>query len=478
MTTQTAELAYEPLPRQIVAHKLLRLGIQDAAHPSLPGELLYGGAAGGGKSHWLVQEMHSRCLWADGRKVVIFRRTFPQLSAEIVPLMRKLAAELPQVCTYSESARQIRYTNGSVFSVAYAETEADVLKQQGAEYDTIGIDEAADWRESEVSYLFSRLRTTNPALRTQMLFTANPMGVGFEWLKQRFVAPVLAGQQEQDTAWTPEPSASNPHPVPLAYVPSLHSDNTHLGADYLGNLARITDPLKRAALMTGSWDLPADELALFQPGALTSMQDGATGFAPAIPGHQYLHVWDLARKRDWTVGITLDVSLLPAQIVAYERFRFIPWPEVGARVSQRHAAYSGAGCASVTRWDATGVGDPVGDFFDIPLSAASPFVFTAQTKRDAVMALILAAERAAVRGPASGSGIESLWAELALYRWDDKALVQDSVMALAMAAHDLKDRVQGYAEARKREETRKRPTVTEDDMIGAGRAAAAAWMGG
>lgn len=443
--TQTVELTYAPQPRQEIAHRLLHLGVVDAAHPraTLPGELLYGGAAGGGKSYWLVQEMHHRCLWESGRKVVIFRRTFPQLATEIVPLMRRLAAELPQVCDYLESARQIRYQNGSTFSVQYAEAEADVLKVQGAEWDTIGLDEAADWREAEVTYLLSRLRTTNAALRTQLLLTANPMGVGFDWLKARFVAPVLRGQQEADVAWTPEPSVADPYPVPRVYVPSLHSDNAMLGSDYLGNLARITDPLKRAALMTGSWDLPADELALFQPGVLLACQAEATGAQPAQPGHRYLHLWDLARKRDWTVGITLDVTAAPYQIVAYERSRFVPWPQIAERMRVRHAAYKTDTSTSVTRYDQSGVGDPLGQFLDIPMSECEGFVFTSPRKTAAVSSLIFASERAAWRGPATSTdplcqGIEQLWAELALYRWEDKALVQDSVMALAMAGEELR----------------------------------------
>jgi len=353
---------------------------------------------------------------------------------------------------------EMRYRHGSLadessFMLRSAETEADLWKIQGPGWDTIEVDEAGDWTESELSYLGSRLRTTIPGIRTQKLYSANPAGVGFEYLEANYVAPILRGQHEQDTVWMPEATDSNPIPTPRAFVPSLYSDNTHLDDDYLSNLAQIHDPLKRAALMTGSWDLPADELALFQPGALLAMQEGATGFCDTpIPGHSYVHVWDLARKRDWTVGITLDVTLLPAQIVAYERFRFVPWPEVAARISHRHTTYSAQGCASVTRWDATGLGDPVGAMLDIPLSQSQPFVFTPASKRDAVMALILAAERAALRGPATGHGIESLWAEMSLYRWDDKKLLQDSVMALAIAAHDLKDRVQGYTMARKREE--------------------------
>src|SRR3990172_1889523 len=44
------------------------------------------------------------------------------------------------------------------------------------------------------------------------------------------------------------------------------------------------------------------------------------------PGHYYVTGWDLARKKDYTVGVTLDVTDTPARLVSFERFRNKPWP--------------------------------------------------------------------------------------------------------------------------------------------------------
>ena len=436
----TIRSSYAPHARQRMLHKLARSGV---------GELLYGGAAGGGKTYSLVNEGHLRCWGVPNRRVVMFRRTYPQLCEAILPQMRQLAVEGAPWCEYREGARQMRYHNGSTFDVRYAETAADVRKYKGAQWDTLIIDEAGDWTWGEVSFLLSRVRTPLSELGVvpQLLMSSNPMGVGFEWLKERYVAPVLRGERLTDEVWTPDPSEDDKNPCPRVFIPALFSDNPSLDESYIDRLSRIASPQERAALMAGSWDLPADELALFQPGVIQAMQE-ATGFADPVPGHNYLHAWDLARARDWTVGITLDVTVLPAQIVAFERFRHIPWPEVADRISARHARYGGH-----TIYDSSGVGDPLGEFLDIPLAQLEAFKFTTTSKRDAVMAAVLAGERAAVRGPARGNGIEIMWSEMGAYRWDDKNLVQDCVMAVAMACYNLRLRVQGWTATRRREES-------------------------
>jgi Phage terminase large subunit len=459
MTEKT--LAYRPTVRQQVFHARAGEGV---------GEILYGGAAGGGKTYGLVQEGHTRCLLTPKRQVVLFRRTKPQLRESIIPLMRELAEEVGEsVCVYRESTSEMKYTNGAVFGVRYAETEKDVRTHTGASWDTLLIDEAGDWRWEEVSYLLSRLRTTIPGITPQLLLSSNPLGIGFEWLKQRYVVPSRA--QEIDAVWTPESTDDDPHPVGKCYIPATHEDNPLLNEGYAATLMRIKNPIERAALLLGSWDLPADETVLFQPGVIQAMQLNAVGAQRVKPGHKYLHVWDLARKRDWTVGITLDITTVPLQIVQFDRFRFVPWPQVAERMKTRHEAYKGATSTSKTLYDDTGLGDPVGQFLQIPLGELQGFQFTGPSKGKAVDALVLACEQARIKGPALSqkpgiNGIESLWSELSVYRHDDKGLVQDTVMALALAAWDQRERVVATERERGPQPVRARRAWSPDAWMG------------
>ncbi len=72
------------------------------------------------------------------------------------------------------------------------------------------------------------------------------------------------------------------------------------------------------------------------------------------PGRHYVHGWDLARKRTWTVGVTLDITDRPFQLVAFERFQHRSWPAVITAIRQRHAQFGGRVII-----DATGLGDVV-----------------------------------------------------------------------------------------------------------------------
>jgi hypothetical protein len=137
------------------------------------------------------------------------------------------------------------------------------------------------------------------------------------------------------------------------------------------------------------------------------------------------------RPRDWVVGIVLDTTDQPAQIVAFRRWRNLPWPETQRRIEGMAALYPGK-----ILIDASGSGEPMTQYLAIDLK---PVVFSGKAKFDMVRALQMALERGDIRGPAKGDGIEALWDELLLYRWEDKALTQDCVMTLAMAAKELVD---------------------------------------
>ncbi|TAM90622.1 hypothetical protein EPN42_05625 [bacterium] len=139
--------------------------------------------------------------------------------------------------------------------------------------------------------------------------------------------------------------------------------------------------------------------------------------------HRYVHGWDLADKRDWTVGITLDVSTTPQTVVEFERFHRLGWEHVYARIRDRHHRYGG-----VTAIDNTGLGDVVeSDLADVrPVG-----VNFAGGRKDALLTnLQTALALRAIRWPL----IKPMVDELGFYQRDDEGLVKDCVMSLAVAA--------------------------------------------
>lgn len=449
-------LPYRPFPRQA------------AFHACVADEVLFGGAAGPGKSLALLVEMFAQAVEVPGNDVILYRRTFPQLSRTLIRWSLEGAPGLGrpgrfprEVATYNEGRKVWTFAHGSRLEFAHVAHERAIYDYQGPGYGGAGVDELTEWSEGMYRFLLRLLRSTVPGVWPRLRATANPIGPGYAFVRARFVQPVLDGRARADEVWRPAPSDEDPQPMSRAYIPARHGDNPALSLNdpgYTGRLAQLP-ARERAALLEGSWELPAAEGAPFRPEDVVGAQDGAVGFGPArwrcpscklefngvqgsaaclvchrpLRPREYLTAWDLARRVDWCVGITLDATDYPAQIVAFARFRRVPWPEVARRIEARAAAYPGR-----TLIDSSGgsVGDPMLEFIGIPVEGVE---FGGRNKVNLVQALILALENGDIRGPASGEGIERLWEELLSYQWEDQELVQDCVMSLAMAAWALQE---------------------------------------
>ena len=88
----------------------------------------YGGARGGGKS-WAVRKKAALlALHYDGIKILILRRTFPELRENHILPMR---SELDGIATYSAQIKAFQFPNNSRIIFGYCKAESDVLQYQG-----------------------------------------------------------------------------------------------------------------------------------------------------------------------------------------------------------------------------------------------------------------------------------------------------------------------------------------------------------
>ncbi len=167
-------------------------------------------------------------------------------------------------------------------------------------------------------------------------------------------------------------------------------------------------------------DFTASGQAVFRDEDIRRCADGWEGLQAAESGHHYITAWDIGRRADATVGVTLDVTVEPWQLVAYERLLGVPYPAIQRRIEQRHHDYPGE------HWiESNGVGDPVMENLNVNVE---PFTTTRKSKADAITALALSHEQSKLK-----HGVKQLAVECQLYQWDDKDLIQDSVMAAAIA---------------------------------------------
>ena len=120
--------------------------------------IAYGGARGGGKS-WAVRAKGKLlALRYPGIKILIVRRTMPELRNNHIDQLR---TELKGFAKYNQTEKIFRFPNGSSIAFGYCAKDNDLYQYQGAEYDVIFIDEAAQLREEWIKKINACVRGTN-----------------------------------------------------------------------------------------------------------------------------------------------------------------------------------------------------------------------------------------------------------------------------------------------------------------------------
>ena len=109
-------------------------------------ELFLGGAAGPGKSEYLVV---APLRWVDnpGFRAVLFRNSFPELQRSLLTKADKLYPSRGGV--YRGDTHTWTFKSGATIELAYLERDRDVHRYQGAEYHFVGFDELPHFTEHQ-----------------------------------------------------------------------------------------------------------------------------------------------------------------------------------------------------------------------------------------------------------------------------------------------------------------------------------------
>lgn len=218
-------------------------------------EGFYGGAAGGGKSDYLLTEA-LRQVHIPHYMGIIFRKTYPQLS-ELIDRSRWLYSKTYPRAKYNGTEHVWTFPSGAKIYFGNMNRPADKTNYQGKRYDFIGFDELTHFTWDEYSYLYSRNRPSGPGTRVYRRATGNPGGVGHGWVKQYFVkaGPPLKPITTYLEIIQPDRSILRLKRKKI-FVPSSVFDNQALldnDPNYLANLAMMGGQDKDA-LLYGDWD--------------------------------------------------------------------------------------------------------------------------------------------------------------------------------------------------------------------------------
>lgn len=219
--------------------------------PTKSHELLYGGAAGGGKSQWMLWHLYHLALQYPGFSGLLLRRTYKQLIRTHI----RMAFERfdRSICRYNAVEKTWKFENGSTIEFGFLDTDRDIYNYDSAEYDCVAWDELTQWSDdSNYRYLFSRIRTqmklAKLGLVGHMIAGTNPGRVGGAWVKARFID--VGTPMERWDIYDDDTDAV----MTRVFVPATIDDNRFFNRrQYRAGLANL-DEKRRRQLELGDWD--------------------------------------------------------------------------------------------------------------------------------------------------------------------------------------------------------------------------------
>jgi len=160
-------------------------------------EILYGGAAGGGKSHLMRAAAIMWCAMVAGLQVYLFRRIREDLiknHMEGPKGFRLLLAPWILAGFVKVVEDEIRFWNGSKIFLCHCKDEKDRFKYLGAEIHVLLIDELTTFTDVIYRFLRGRVRAVGLQLPPQLaglfpriLCGSNPGNVGHLFVKAAFI---------------------------------------------------------------------------------------------------------------------------------------------------------------------------------------------------------------------------------------------------------------------------------------------------
>ena len=243
-TTETAPL--EPTPRQ---REFLEIS-------KTCEEILYGGAAGGGKSEALL-------MWlAEGVKIpsycgIVFRRTYAQLEKSNESLVAKSQRMYRALGgQYNASGHFWRFPSGARIEFGHLQHAMSIYDYQGPSYHRVAYDELTQFTEEQYTYMFSRQRATiDFPLKMGTCATANPGGAGHGWVKRRFISQEALSTLRGLDYRQPSKPGTVFKIDDRAFVPARLADNPFIQFDqYVKNLQK-QNPVDCERLLNGDWSI-------------------------------------------------------------------------------------------------------------------------------------------------------------------------------------------------------------------------------
>ena len=232
-------------------------------------EVLYGGAAGGGKSMALVMDP-CRYIKYSRFTGIIFRRTFPELEGSILPHTYEIYPHFGG--SYNVQSKTWKFPSGATIRLGFMQFEEDWRNYAGHEYAYQAYDELTTFRPAQIEMLDTWNRSKQEGVPPYRRFSTNPGGPSHAFVKQQFVDPMPQVPDgppifnETVKLWWQPMKSGGPFvwrdpktgaSVTRKFIPARVFDNEDLlrrNPKYVQKLMRLPE-YRRRALLEGAWDI-------------------------------------------------------------------------------------------------------------------------------------------------------------------------------------------------------------------------------
>src|SRR5688572_9969967 len=242
--------------------------------------VIFGGAAGGGKT-WALLRQPLKHVGNSQFGGVVFRRTSPQIRNQGGLWDESVTLYPPQNAVPRQTVLEWIFTSGAKLKFAHLQYDLDVHDWQGAQVPFIGFDQLEHFSESQFWYMLSRNRSmcgVHPYVRA----TVNPDADSWVatliawWIDQKTGFPIeeKSGvvrwftRVNNEIKWADsreELATGGEEPKSLTFIPAKLSDNQMLmqkDPGYLANLKALS-LVDRERLLNGNWKIVATAGKIF-----------------------------------------------------------------------------------------------------------------------------------------------------------------------------------------------------------------------
>lgn len=292
-------------------------------------EVLYGGAAGAGKSDCLLIDALGLQQDAIGKRAyqaIIFRRTFPDLkdlidrSQDIYPAFGG---------NYDKQAHVWSFPSGARVEFGHMQYDSDRFKYRGRAFQYVGWDELTLFPTDVCyRYLLSRVRTADPSIKCYVRATTNPDGPGFRWVKEYWRIQT-EGFSTRFTVAVRDPETGEEYAHTRRFIAARLIDNPYLANSGYRQTLLLLSEEEQKALLLGRWESPNIKGAYYAEQMEAARTEGRILKIPRLPHQPVNTFWDLGWNDTTAVWFHQHVGM---------EHRFVDFLEASSKDLQWFAA--------------------------------------------------------------------------------------------------------------------------------------------